>query len=97
MFADDTCLLVSHSSLDSLIREANEEWSNISEWFILNTLFLNVQKTNFMIFSNKRYGQEEVEILIDGIKIIQEIDMETFFWICVQKIVSKLTLYTTVV
>lgn len=53
MFADDTCLLLSHSNIDTLIREANEELQNISKWFKVNQLSLNIQKTNFMIFSTK--------------------------------------------
>lgn len=73
IFADDTCLLLSHSNFDSLMREANEELSNITEWFKVNQLSLNIQKTNFMIFSttNKRYNQDNAEVSIDGIKINQ--------------------------
>lgn len=72
MFADDTCLLLSHSNIDTLIREANEELQNISKWFKVNQLSLNIEKTNFMIFSTKNKGDcQDIEVSIDGLKISQ--------------------------
>lgn len=47
MFADDTCLLISHSNLDCLIKAANEELSDISKWFKVKELSLNIRKRNF--------------------------------------------------
>ena len=71
MFADDTCLLLFHSDFDSLIRDAIEELSNISEWFKANQLSLNIDKTNFIFFvtKNRTCNQNNLKLFIDGIKI----------------------------
>ena len=51
MFADDTCLLFSASSLSELQQIANIELSKIANWLTSNKLTLNHTKTKFMIIS----------------------------------------------
>uniref|UniRef100_A0A3B3DIC3 Reverse transcriptase domain-containing protein n=1 Tax=Oryzias melastigma TaxID=30732 RepID=A0A3B3DIC3_ORYME len=53
--------------------KANGELLNISEWFKLNQLSLNVQKANNMIFSNKMnaFNLVNQKLNIDGIFINQ--------------------------
>lgn len=53
LFADDSNLIASHSDLTSLVESVNEEMCHVSKWFEMNKLFLNINKYNFMIFSNK--------------------------------------------
>ena len=52
MFADDTNLFFLNNSLENLFQIANTELENISKWFKLNKLSLNI-KTNFMLFGSK--------------------------------------------
>ena len=51
LFADDTFLLLSDSSILNLERRVNEQLENIDKWFCINKLSLNYSKTNFMIFN----------------------------------------------
>ena len=53
IFADDTNILFSHEDPVQLEKLINTELKEISNWFKLNKLSLNIDKTNFMIFKNK--------------------------------------------
>ena len=50
LFADDTNLLYADKNLSSLETVVNEELRNIGNWLRVNTLSLNVKKSNFVIF-----------------------------------------------
>ena len=54
LFADDTTILYSSKNLKHLIDNLNNELMNLSEWFILNKLSLNIAKTNYMLFHNRK-------------------------------------------
>ena len=54
LFADDTNLFYSSNSLFELFTTVNSELSKLSEWFCANKLSLNVKKTNYILFGNKR-------------------------------------------
>ena len=51
LFADDTALLVTASSLIDLEIKLNEDLKKISLWMKLNRLRLNPTKTNAVVFS----------------------------------------------
>ena len=50
MFADDTTVLFSSRSYDSLLNMANSNLDNVQEWLIANKLSLNVAKTKYIVF-----------------------------------------------
>jgi len=50
LFADDTNIFVADHNLNNLICNINYELQLISEWFQVNKLSLNVNKTNFVFF-----------------------------------------------
>src|SRR6218665_3320250 len=52
LFADDTNVFLSHKPLDKLLELMNAELINISEWFNINKLSLNSEKTNYIVFSS---------------------------------------------
>ena len=52
LFADDTNLFFSHSDHKVLTDTVNNELKKISQWIRANKLSLNLQKTNYMLFSN---------------------------------------------
>jgi hypothetical protein len=54
LFADDTNVLASHTNLHELVTITNNELCKINEWFQINKLFLNIDKTNYIIFHSNR-------------------------------------------
>jgi len=79
LYADDTNIFLANRSLSQLINIINGELKLISHWFQTNRLSLNVNKTNFIIFTSpqKKYDLNIVtdQILINGtlIKQVQSI------------------------
>jgi hypothetical protein len=66
LFADDTTLLLSNENIDTLIREANEEFFKIVNFFRLHKLSLHPSKTKFMLFSNSpTVKNSEIKICIN--------------------------------
>ena len=59
LFADDTFFLKSSPYLDTLMNETNDELEKASRWFIANKLTLNVSKTKFMVFRDKKMHFDE--------------------------------------
>ena len=54
LFADDTNLFYCDCDLDELIRKTNAELDKLHMWFSINRLSLNVTKTNYMMFGNRK-------------------------------------------
>ena len=53
-FADDTCLFMKNKNKTTLADEFNSELASVSDWLVSNKLSLNVNKSNFLFFSNQR-------------------------------------------
>ena len=68
LYADDTNIFLANRSLSQLINIINGELKLISHWFQTNRLSLNVNKTNFIIFTSpqKKY---DLNIVTDQISI----------------------------
>ena len=69
MFADDTNIFVSGHNLETVTQIANSELKKISSWFSANLLSLNVKKTNYILFGNKKLS--DVLILINNQKLVR--------------------------
>ena len=54
IYADDTSLLASHNNFSHLVQTTNNELNNISNWFKVNKLSLNIYKMNYMSFKDKQ-------------------------------------------
>ena len=54
MYADDTSITYANSDIDCLVSTLNKELQNVFDWLKANKLFLNIDKTNFIIFQKKR-------------------------------------------
>ena len=61
LFADDTNLFCSDSNIRTLFETANQELSQINDWFLANRLSLNVEKTKYMLF-HKCIEQENIPL-----------------------------------
>lgn len=73
LFADDTNIFNSHSSIETLINHTNSELSKVADWFQLNKLTLNLDKTNFIIFRSykKSLPNSYTNLCIMGTHITQ--------------------------
>jgi exonuclease III len=75
MYADDTVIKYSASSLDELFRMMNEDMALLQTWLGANMLALNVEKTNFVLFERRsaiRLSDNHVVRYGDG--IVQRVD-----------------------
>ena len=69
LFADDTNLFASGDNIETLCNDINRELNKINIWFKINKLSLNLNKTNFMVFSNKGITDGDININIEDINI----------------------------
>ena len=51
LFADDSSLFYKHKKLSILESNINGELDKINEWLCANGLSLNIEKSNFVIFT----------------------------------------------
>jgi hypothetical protein len=77
LFADDTNLFINGCNIETIESYANIQLSKIVEWLNANKLSLNVKKTHFMMFSNKKVKTRSVDIKING-ENIDEVDKTKF-------------------
>ena len=73
LFADDTNILCTGDNFHTLCKTVCIELDKLNKWFSLNKLSLNVFKTNYMIFCNKKVP-DNVNISINNIEIEQVFD-----------------------
>jgi hypothetical protein len=89
IFADDTNIIFSHKDSVNLEILINNELHKISNWFKLNKLSLNIDKTNFMIFKNKHSNKPDIPftVKIDK-KDIQKVNTTKFLGILIDNNLS---------
>ena len=68
LFADDTNIFCSHNDIYSLCRMISNELLKLNVWFAVNKLSLNVNKTNYMLFSNCKINSDLI-ITINNVNI----------------------------
>ena len=68
MFADDTTIVSAHHNINILFSQANIELTKLYNWLCLNKLSLNIDKTSYILFSNKLDDPKKT-INIDNINI----------------------------
>ena len=69
-FADDTNLFLSHRNPNTLLNLMNNELQLVQSWIHANKLSLNIEKTNYMLFSNS-LDTLPSHVQINGINILQ--------------------------
>ena len=71
-YADDTTVYTSGATLRSIIPKLNEELGNLNQWFMANKLSLNINKTNYMIFTPGHLQHDgNTQIMINGHELTQ--------------------------
>ena len=71
LFADDTNLFATEYNLNDIVSEINKEIVNIHAWVKANKLSLNIDRTNFMLFTPKCVPRSIKDIFIDGNRIMK--------------------------
>ena len=86
LFADDTVATLSGKNLQALVSSVNREISNISLWFKVNKLSLNLSKTNYIIFRTRkrRVSTNLPEISIDDV-IIRKVENVKFLGVTINE------------
>jgi hypothetical protein len=71
LFADDTFLSVSGTSVQECMEKFNCDLENLSKWLKFNKLKLNVSKTKYIIMTGRRSNIENgsTSLIIDGEQI----------------------------
>ena len=64
-------LFYSASNIDDVTNVVNNELKQLGLWFRANKLSLNVDKTNLIIFNNKKQHRTDVHIVLNGANIEQ--------------------------
>ena len=85
-YADDSTAVTSHNNLNHLCAYVNSELQKIDDWTRANKLSLNVNKTNFSLFTNKRLN--EIPNIIIRNHIIQRANTQKFLGIFVDERLS---------
>ena len=67
LFADDTTIVSAHHDINILLSQAIIELTKLYNWCCLNKLSLNIDKTSYILFSNKQDDPKST-INIDNIK-----------------------------
>lgn len=100
LFADDTNIYLSGNDLNELVISMEQEMVKVKEWFDINRLSLNLKKTKFMIFGNRK-KDDSIVLSIAGTKIMKVREFrflgvlldEEFTWkphiLYIQKKISK--------
>ena len=71
LFADDTNLFCTSHNVNMLVDDTNTELANVYAWVQSNKLSLNIDKTNYMLFSPKCACRPAKNIVIDGQSIVE--------------------------
>ena len=71
LFTDDTNLFCTGPNLHDIVCQINQEIKIIYSWVKANKLSLNIDKTNFMLFTPKRFSRVMDVLLIDGKRIME--------------------------
>ena len=60
LYIDYISILCSNNNQKKLCNTINTNLEEIQTWFIVNKLSLGIEKTNYMIFSNKRIDKSKL-------------------------------------
>jgi len=73
LFADDTNLFLYNTDVDKLFEIANMNMSQLSDWFTVNRLNLNLDKTRYSTFHINCVELNKFKLYMDG-KEIQRVE-----------------------
>lgn len=65
LFADDACIVVDDKNQYKLETTINKELEKVNTWMKLNKLSINYNKTNYIVFTNKRLASS-IDVKLEG-------------------------------
>ena len=68
LFPDDTNVVYAGKSITEVNCVHNNELKQMSQWFKVHKLSLNINKTNYICFRNKPY-RDDCKLKIDGLEV----------------------------
>ena len=71
LYADDSNLFITGKDIDALISTLNDEMPKFIQWLNVNKLCLNIDKTQYMVFSLRKPIASNLEVIISDQKIKQ--------------------------
>jgi len=71
LFADDTNIFLYNRNLNTLVCDSNKTLHDISKWMVANRLSINIEKTNYTLFSPTREkpSSEDIKLLLNNAPI----------------------------
>ena len=70
LFSDDTNIFLSGDDVKEISKTLSKQLDKLNSWFAVNKLSLNVSKTNYMIFGNKKIDKYmNICVRINGLSI----------------------------
>ena len=66
LYADDTVISFSHKNIEFLENRVNSELKHVTSWLQTNKLTLNINKTNYVLFSRKNGPINNFKVEIDN-------------------------------
>ena len=75
LYADDTCLVFQSDNVKDIVKQLNEDFANICDWFVDNKLSIHFgkDKTKSIVFASKRKIKklQKLEIIYNNIRVKQ--------------------------
>ena len=88
LYADDTSIVLSNKSLESLQVSCNSHLEHLHGWFSENDLYVNASKTQALLFQSRQRPLQAVpDLHIDGNSILFS-DTAKFLGVCVDRFLS---------
>lgn len=83
LFADDTNIFLEGHDVNSVIDQMNIEMKKLLEWTIANKLSLNIDKTNYMVFTTKgKPVQSNLSVIIND-KPLKQVKSSKFLGVII--------------
>ena len=84
LFADDSNLFINGTDVRKIELELNEELRNIASWLKINKLSLNVNKTQYMVFTRKLNEIENIVLRVEG-QTIERVTQTKFLGVIIDE------------
>jgi hypothetical protein len=88
LFADDTTIYYSSDNIDNIYLKINEDLKSVADWFRANKLTLNINKTNYIIFTKSARERNNNKTIQIGSDIIKKVRHMKFLGIIIDEMLD---------
>jgi hypothetical protein len=89
LFADDTTIYYSSDNIDNIYLKINEDLKSVADWFRANKLTLNINKTNYIIFTKSARERNNNKTIQIGSDIIKKVRHMKFLGIIIDEMLDS--------